>query len=63
MIEVLNVLKANGELVKTRKNPFTVDSSEELEKERKKLEAHYDTKVYFVRRSLKEPLEEQITQK
>ncbi len=52
MIEVLKVLKMNGEICPTRKHPFTVDNMEELEAERAKLEKHYETRVYFAYRNI-----------
>ncbi len=52
MIEVLKVMKMNGEICPTRKHPFAVGSMDELEAERVKLEKHYETQVYFAYRNI-----------
>jgi hypothetical protein len=50
MIEIIKVTKENGELKATRKHPYTVETLEEMELERKKLQAFYGTKIYFTYR-------------
>jgi len=47
MIEIIKVTKENGEMTATRKHPFTVESMEEMEAERVKLEKQYGKKIYF----------------
>jgi hypothetical protein len=47
MIEILKVIKANGELTETRKHPIEVASHQELEEYRKKMEQHYGVQILF----------------
>lgn len=51
MITVEKVIKCDGQLIATRKHPFTVADHTELEQERAKLEKHYKCKVFFIYRT------------
>jgi len=50
MIQITNVIKANGELSMTRKQPIEVADKQELEKVREQLRKHYGCEVYFIYR-------------
>jgi len=47
MREIIKVIKANGELTETRKQPIEVANHDEMEAYRKKMEKHYGTQIMF----------------
>ena len=59
MITVEKTIKSNGELTPTRKYPFEVKDREEMEKERARLEKHYNCPIYFKYREPDPKLETQ----
>jgi len=47
MITIEKIIKANGELHETKKQPVIVENRQELEAFRKKMEIHYGTQIIF----------------